>query len=164
MSARGLALITWGMAVALAALVAALVVLVRSGPPVDDELTAAQREVAAAARMEALAFLTVDHRNMDPLINAVLAGATGDFRKQYADQRSRLVRQAERTDAVSTGEIVALGVGDLDEDSATVLVAANSDVSNTMTGDQPQTRYYRLRLDLVREGDRWLTRNMQFVR
>ena len=164
MSARGLGVLTWGLGVLLVALVAAIVVVLRSGPAVDEELTADQREVAAAARTEALAFLTVDHRNMDPLIDAVLAGATGDFKEQYADQRARLVREAKRTDAISTGEIVALGVGDLDADSATVLVAANSDVSNNRTGEEAQTRYFRLRLDLVREGDRWLTSNVQFVR
>lgn len=164
MSARGLGFLTWGLGVLLVALVAAILVLVRSAPAVDEELTADQREVAAAARTEALAFLTVDHRNMDPLVDAVLAGATGDFKEQYADQRARLVKEAKRTEAMSTGEIVALGVGDMDADSATVLVAANSDVSNNRTGDEPQTRYYRLRLDLVREGDRWLTSNVQFVR
>ena len=164
MSARGLGFLTWGLGVLLVALVAAIVVLVRSAPAVDEELTADQREVAAAARTEALAFLTVDHRNMDPLVDAVLAGATGEFKEQYADQRARLVREAKRTAAISTGEVVALGVGDMDADSATVLVAANSDVSNRRTGDEPQTRYYRLRLDLVRVGDRWLTSNVQFVR
>lgn len=164
MSARGPGILTWGLGVLLAALLAAIVVVVGSAPAVDEDLTADQREVAAAARTEALAFLTVDHRDMDPLIDAVLAGATGDFKEQYAAQRARLVRQAKRTDAVSTGEIVALGVGDLDEDSATVLVAANSDVSNTRTGAEAQTRYFRLRLDLVREGDRWLTSNVEFVR
>ena len=164
MSARGLGFLTWGLGVLLVALVAAIVVLVRSAPAVDEELTADQREVAAAARTEALAFLTVDHRDIDPLVDAVLAGATGEFKEQYADQRARLVREAKRTGAISTGEIVALGVGDMDADSATVLVAANSDVSNRRTGDEPQTRYYRLRLDLVRVGDRWLTSNVQFVR
>lgn len=164
MSARGLGFVTWGLGVLLVTLLAAIVVVVRSAPAVDEELTEDQREVAAAARTEALAFLTVDHRDMDPLIDAVLAGATGDFKEQYAAQRARLVRQAKRTEAVSTGEIVALGVGDFDADSATVLVAANSDVSNTGTGVEAQTRYFRLRLDLVREGDRWLTSNVQFVR
>lgn len=164
MSARGLGFLTWGLGVLLVALVAAIVVLVRSAPAVDEEFTADQREVAAAARTEALAFLTVDHRNMDPLVDAVLDGATGEFEEQYADQRARLVKEAKRTGAISTGEIVALGVGDMDADSATVLVAANSDVSNRRTGDEPQTRYYRLRLDLVRMGDRWLTSNVQFVR
>ena len=95
MSARGLGVLTWGLGVLLVALVAAIVVVLRSGPAVDEELTADQREVAAAARTEALAFLTVDHRNMDPLVDAVLAGATGDFKEQYADQRARLRQGGE---------------------------------------------------------------------
>lgn len=164
MSARGLRLLTWGLAVVLVALLGVAVVLVRSAVDADERLTEAHREVAAAARTEALAFLTVDHRDMDPLLDAVLAGATGDFREQYAAQRERLVKEAIRTEAVSTGEIVALGVGDLDADSATVLIAANSDVTNAGMRTGPQTRYYRLRLDLVREDDRWLTSDLQFVR
>jgi Mce-associated membrane protein len=131
---------------------------------VDEALTARQREVAAAARAEALAFLTVDHQDMDPLIDAVLAGATGDFKEQYESQRDTLTREAVRTRATSTAEVVALGVGDQDEDSATVLVAANSTVTNTSTGSEGQVRYYRLRLGLVREDDRWLTSSVQFVR
>lgn len=164
MSARGLRNLSLGLAVLLVGLGAAIVVLMRSAAVVDDDLTQSQRDVAAAARTEALAFLTVDHRDMDPLIDAVLAGATGDFKEQYAAQRDRLVKEATRAEAISTGAIVALGVGELDDDSATVLVAANSTVSNTNIGPDAQTRYYRLKLDLVREGDRWLTSNVQFVR
>jgi Mce-associated membrane protein len=153
-----------GLSLALVALLVAIGVVATSRDAVDDELTAAQREVAAAARAEALAFLTVDHTDMDPLIDAVLAGATGDFAEQYASQRDTLTSEAIRTRATSTGEVVALGVGDLDDDSATVLVAANSTVTNKSTGAEGQVRYYRLRLDLVREGGRWLTSNVQFVR
>ena len=153
-----------GLAVALVALLVAIGLVVTSQDAVDDDLTTAQREVAEAARVEALAFLTVDHTDMDPLIDAVLAGATGDFAEQYESQRDTLTSEAIRTEATSTGEVVALGVGDLDDDSATVLVAANSTVTNTSTGSEGQVRYYRLRLDLVREGERWLTSNVQFVR
>ena len=153
-----------GLAVALVALLVAIGLVVTSRDAVDDDLTSAQREVAEAARVEALAFLTVDHTDMDPLIDAVLAGATGDFAEQYESQRDTLTSEAIRTEATSTGEVVALGVGDLDDDSATVLVAANSTVTNTSTGSKGQVHYYRLRLDLVREGERWLTSNVQFVR
>lgn len=153
-----------GLAVALVALLVAIGLVVTSQDAVDDDLTSAQREVAEAARVEALAFLTVDHTDMDPLIDAVLAGATGDFAEQYESQRDKLTSEAIRTEATSTGEVVALGVGDLDDDSATVLIAANSTVTNTSTGSSGQVRYYRLRLDLVREGERWLTSNVQFVR
>jgi Mce-associated membrane protein len=153
-----------GLSVALVALLVIVGVLVSSREPVDDDLTAAQQEVAAAASAEALAFLAVDHEDMEPLIDAVLAGATGDFEEQYASQREMLTSEAIRTEATSTGEVVALGVGDLDDDSADVVVAANSTVTNTSTGSEGQVRYYRLRLELVREGDRWLTSNLEFVR
>jgi Mce-associated membrane protein len=65
---------------------------------------------------------------------------------------------------VLAGLLVAIGVGDQDEDSATVLVAANSTVTNSDTGGEGQVRYYRLRMRLVREGDRWLTSDVEFVR
>lgn len=149
---------------ALVALLVAIAVVVISRDSTDDDLGAAQREVAFAARAEALAFLTVDHEDMEPLIDAVLAGATGDFAEQYAAQRDKLTSEAIRTKATSTGEVVALGVGSLDDDSATVLVAANSTVTNTGTGGDGQVRYYRLRLDLVRTGERWLTTDVEFVR
>ena len=153
-----------GLAVVLVALLVAIGLVVTRQDDGDAGLTAAQQDVAGAARREALAFLTVDHRDMDPLIDAVLDGATGGFAKQYASQRETLTSEAVRTEATSTPEVVALGVGDQDEESATVLVAANSTVTNTGTGADGQVRYYRLRLRLVREDDRWLTSDLQFVR
>jgi Mce-associated membrane protein len=153
-----------GLAVVLVGLLVAIGLVVTRQDDVDAGLTAAQQDVAGAARREALAFLTVDHRDMDPLIDAVLDGATGGFAKQYASQRETLTSEAVRTEATSTPEVVALGVGDQDEESATVLVAANSTVTNAGTGAEGQVRYYRLRLRLVREDDRWLTSDLQFVR
>lgn len=153
-----------GLVVVLVALVVATALVLAGRDEVDEELTASQRDVAGAARAQAVAFLTVDHRDMDPLIDAVLEGATGDFAEQYASQRETLTREAVRTEATSTPEVVSLGVGDQDDDTATVLVAANSTVTNTGTGDEGQVRYYRLRLELVRVDGRWLTDDLRFVR
>ena len=164
MDERGGRWVIVGLSIALVALLAGIGLVATSRDSVDVDLTGAQRDVARAARAEAVAFLTVDHTDMEPLIDAVLAGATGDFAKQYDSQRQTLIREAVRTEATSSGEVVALGVGDLDEDSATVLVAANSTVTNASTGSEGQVRYYRLRLRLVRKGERWLTSNVQFVR
>ncbi|MGF9761927.1 hypothetical protein AAII07_42775 [Microvirga sp. 0TCS3.31] len=164
MGERAVRWVAGGLAVVLVALLVAIGLVVSQRGEVDAGLTAAQQDVAGAARREALAFLTVDHRDMDPLIDAVLDGATGGFAQQYAAQRETLTTEAVRTEAISTPEVVALGVGDQDEESATVLVAANSTVTNTGTDADGQVRYYRLRLRLVREDDRWLTSDLQFVR
>ena len=164
MGERAVRWVAGGLAVVLVALLLTIGLVGSQQGEVDAGLTAAQQDVAGAARREALAFLTVDHRDMDPLIDAVLDGATGGFAQQYASQRETLTTEAVRTEATSTPEVVALGVGDQDEESATVLVAANSTVTNTGTDADGQVRYYRLRLRLVREDDRWLTSDLQFVR
>ncbi len=164
MDGRGGRWVIGALAVVLVALLVAAGMLATSRGSVDEDLTTAQHDVAEAARIEALAFLTVDHADMAPLIDAVLAGATGDFKEQYGSQRAMLTSAARRTEATSTGEVVSLGVGHVDDSSADVLVAANSTVRNTSTGGEPQVRYYRLRLVLVREGDRWLTSTLEFVR
>jgi Mce-associated membrane protein len=151
------------LAVVLVALVVGCVRVLATTDGDDEALTDAQHEVAAAARTEALAFLRVDHRDMEPLVDAVLAGATGDFAEQYAAQRDRLVSEAERTRATSTGEVVSLGVSELGDDTATVVVAANGTVTNS-GAERPQRRFYRLRMELVREDGRWLTSDVEFVR
>jgi Mce-associated membrane protein len=152
------------LVVVLVGLLVTIGLVVTSRGAADERLTAAQQDVGAAARAEAVAFLTVDHTDMEPLIDAVLAGATGDFATQYAAQRDKLTREAVRNESVSKAEVVSLGVGDLDDDAATVLVAANTSVTNKNTEGEAQTRYYRLRLDLVREDGRWLTQRLEFVR
>lgn len=164
MGVRGGRWVVGGLTVVLVALLVAIGVLVASRESVDADLTARQQEVAEAARAEAVAFLTVDHADMEPLIEAVLAGATGEFEEQYDSQRDKLTSEAIRTEATSTGEVVALGVGRVDDESAEVVVAANSTVTSTSTGAEGQVRYYRLRLALVRDGDRWLTSRLEFVR
>lgn len=129
----------------------------------SDDLTGDHREVAEAAEKEALAFLKVDYTDMDTVMDRVLAGATGDFKKQYAEKRDLLKEEAIKNESKSNGSVVALGIGELDEDSALVFVAADTTVSNKFTEGTEQPRYYRLQLDLVREGGKWLTSNVQFV-
>ncbi len=163
MGGRGTIWLIGVLSVVLAGLLGGVAWLVGTAESVDEERTATQQEVATAARAEALAFLTVDHRTMDVVVERVLDGATGEFREQYASQSRRLTREATRTRATSAGEVVSLGVADLGEDAATVLVAANSTVTNTST-DEPEVKYYRLELGLVREDGRWLTSTLRFVR
>ncbi len=137
-----------------------------SATPGDSraEMLAAEYDtVTEAARKEAQAFLTVDYQDMDPLIAEVLAGSTGEFKKQYDTGKVDLKASAQDSRAVSTGKVVSVGVGDIDDDRAVVLVAADSQVRNKSTQDKAQPRYHRLRLTMVRKGDTWLTSDLQFV-
>jgi Mce-associated membrane protein len=93
----------------------------------------------------------------------VLAGATGGFAKQYAAGRRDLIASTEQSLSRSRGKVLRVGVTDLAADRATVLVAADAQVSNRATRGATQPRLYRLRLTLDRVDGRWLTSDLQFV-
>ncbi len=119
--------------------------------------------VTSSATKETLAFLTVDYKDMDSRIAQVLAGSTGTFKSQYAAAKSQLKSSAVQSKAVSSGKVLHVGVGDLTSKSATVFVAADSQVTNLSTKGKAQPRYYRLELKLVRSGSHWLTSDLEFV-
>jgi Mce-associated membrane protein len=151
------------------ALVATSVVLLGKGAsasPGEGRAQSLSRQYAAvsrAARAETLAFLDVDYRHMDPLVTKVLAGATGSFKAQYQKSTATLKASAERSRAVSTGRVAQVGISEIGDRRAVVLVAADAQVTNRTTKGSPQPRYYRLRLTLERHGGTWLTSDLRFV-
>lgn len=119
-------------------------------------------DVVRAATLETIAFTTLDHRDLDPAVERVLEGATGDFEKQFEASRDQLEALSRQNKSVSEGRVLEAGVVSMDEDSARVIVVADSTVTN-VNAPNPQPRHYRLQLDLVLEGGRWLTSDLQFV-
>ena len=127
------------------------------------EAQAPYGDVLAAARAEAEAFVNIRYDDAQASIDAVAAGATGDFKKQYAESTDGVIQVLQESQSVMDGEVVWAGVVDLDQDSATVLVATSGTVANKQTDNQPVARHFRLRLDLVLEDGTWLTNDLQFV-
>jgi Mce-associated membrane protein len=119
--------------------------------------------VLTAARTEAEAFINIRYDDAEASIDEVVAGATGDFRDQYAKSTDSVVQVLKESESVMEGEVVWAGVVDVDKDSATVLAATSGTVANKQTGGKPVARHFRLRLDLVREDGEWLTDDLQFV-
>jgi len=93
----------------------------------------------------------------------VADGATGDFRAHYVRSARDLAATMQRQRSTLTGHVVSSGVVDVVPDRATVIVATSGTVANRRTGGQEVPRHYRLRLTLLREGDRWLTSDIAFV-
>ena len=154
------------LALVLAATATLLFTRGAAAAPGDSEAETLSRhyaEVRKAASNETLAFLTVDHTNMDPLIAKVISGATGTFKEQYEGAKVQLKSSAEQAKAVSTGKVRSVGIADIDDRNAVAFVAADSQVTNASTKGRPQPRYYRLKLTMVRKGDAWLASNLQFV-
>ncbi|MFC6043868.1 hypothetical protein ACFP8W_00920 [Nocardioides hankookensis] len=133
----------------------------------DRQRAAAEQErygdVLAAARKETEAFVNIDYQDAQASIDAVAAGATGDFAKQYDTSTKDVVKILTQAKSVMEGKVLWAGVVDTDKDSATVIVATTGTVANTSTGNKPVARQFRIKLDLVREDDAWKTSNVEFV-
>ncbi|MET9801119.1 hypothetical protein [Streptomyces sp. NPDC006368] len=121
-----------------------------------------RQDILAAARQSALNFTSLDYRHYERDSANVLKGATGDFKEQFAAQTAQLTKLVAANKSVSEGQVLEAGITRADERGARVLVVADSKVTNTAS-PQGQARTYRLQLDLVREGERWLTSNVEFV-
>nr|WP_243638925.1 hypothetical protein [Streptacidiphilus pinicola] len=121
-----------------------------------------EQDILGAARQEALNFTSVDYRDFDRDSNNVLSGATGDFKTQFAAQAKQLSSLVTANQSVSQGQVLDAGIVRADGDFARVLVVADSKVTNT-AAPAGQVRNYRLQLDLVLTGDRWLTSDVSFV-
>jgi Mce-associated membrane protein len=137
-----------------------------SATPGDSRAEALSREyedVTAAARKETLAFLTVDYKNMDPLIAKVLAGATGTFKSQYDGAKANLKSTAQQGQSVATGDVKEIGIGDIDSDTAVVFVAADGSVTNKSTKRKARPRSYRFKLTMVHKDGKWLTNNLEIL-
>ena len=150
-------------------LVATSVLLFKEGAsatPGDSKAETLSRqydEVTEAARAQTLAFLTVDYKDMDPLIDKVLAGATGTFKEQYQRAAPTLKATAQQGQSVATGKVREVGIGDIDGDAAVVFVAADGSVTNKDTKGKAQPRSYQFKLTMAREGDKWLTSDLKIL-
>ncbi|TPQ19542.1 hypothetical protein FGD71_025620 [Streptomyces sporangiiformans] len=121
-----------------------------------------RQDILAAARQSALNFTSLDYRHYDRDSGNVLKGATGDFKKQFAAQTEELTKLVAQNKSVSEGQVLEAGIARSDERSARVLVVADSKVTNTAV-PAGEARTYRLQLDLVLKGGRWLTSDVEFV-
>jgi Mce-associated membrane protein len=119
--------------------------------------------VLAAANAEVTAFVNMRYDRAARSVDAVASGATGDFRDHYVRSAPHVIRVLERNRSTMTGKVVWSAVGDIAPTRATVIAATTGFVSNRRTKGTKEPRQFRFRVTLVRQGDRWLTADIQFV-
>lgn len=142
--------------------------LSHDGEALPVETEAEQRsqqyvDVSRAATAQVQAFLGIDHENLDAQAQAVLDGATGDFKQQYAAELDSLKQSARDQQSTAVATVLEVGISDIDATTARVLVAANTEVTSTSTDGKARTVPWRIRLDMVQQGGRWLTSGLRFV-
>jgi Mce-associated membrane protein len=166
MSLRRFNLLLLFLALALGATLALL--LTRGSEALPGETEAEKRgqlyvDVSRAATAEVQAFLGIDHELVDEQAQAVLDGATGAFKEQYAAELDSLKQSAEDQRSTAVATVLEVGISDIDSTTAKVFVAANTEVTSRSTDGEARTVPWRIQLDMVKEDGRWLTSGLQFV-
>ena len=160
-SRRGPLILAWALSV--------LLVLALAGATLSvvalrkQQATDAQRDGALkAARQLALDFTTYDYKTWDADAKRVLDDSTGQFKQEFQAGTDSVKTEVVANKATSKGDVKEAGVVSNDKDSAQVVVIVNALVTNTAS-TQGVERRYRIKLDMVRDSDRWLTADLQTV-
>ncbi|WP_328990873.1 hypothetical protein OG394_31880 [Kribbella sp. NBC_01245] len=158
---RRLPVLAWALSVllvvALAGLVVAVVALRQQDTRNDRRLTVMQ-----SARQITHDFTTYKYDTWDADAQRVIDGSTGQFKQEFSNAAGSLKTTVVSGKVTSTGEVLEAAVQSVDTDSAQILVVADAVVNNAGQ-DGAKRRHYRIKLEMVREGDRWLVADLQAV-
>ena len=119
-------------------------------------------EFVAAARRGVQALLSIDYSDARADVERVISSTTGAFRDDFADNADDFVNSAEEAEAVSQGMIQAAALEKRSGDTATVVVAAVSQVSN-VAGAQQDPRAWRMSVTVSRDGETLKVSDVEFV-
>jgi len=160
-SKRGPLILAWALSVLLViALAGATIAVIGLRKQSADE---SEREGAMkAGRQLALDFTSYDYTTWDADSKRVVDDSTGQFKTEFQAGIDAVKADVVTNKATSKGDVKEAAVVSNDKDSAQVLVIVNAVVTNTASADGVERRY-RIKLDMVREKDRWLTADLQVV-
>lgn len=115
-----------------------------------------------AARTAVIALLSIDHAQARADVQRVLDVTAGAFRDDFARTADDFVSTAQRYQTVTKGEVKAAALETATADSAVVLVAAVSQVTNA-SGAREDPRPFRMSVTVTRDGDRFKMSGLEFV-
>ncbi|WP_315770658.1 hypothetical protein [Rhodococcoides kroppenstedtii] len=146
------------MAVALSATVTVAVL----GQHPDSPAPSPHEDYLQAARQVVLDLTTVSAATVDEDVERISSAATGSFAAEFGSRVEDFAAVVREAAVDATGSVTEAGVETANDDTATVLVAATSTVTNA-SGAVAEPRTWRMRLGLVREDDRIAVASVVFV-
>lgn len=147
-----------GALVLLTALAGFLLYKVRSAQ-LDDQ---ARQQALTAARQSALNISSIGTNDFAAGVARVLDGATGQFRQDFSARTGQLEQLLKDNSVSAQGRVLEAGLVRSDRSSATALVAVDSTVKNKQV-PAGRVNNYRMKLELQKVGNRWLTSSLEFV-
>ncbi|MDJ0441100.1 hypothetical protein QNA26_29605 [Rhodococcus qingshengii] len=130
----------------------------------DAEAAKAQRlAYVQAARQGVVNILSVNFNTADSDVQRILDGATGAWRDEFSPQAAPFIDVVKQAQVVTTADITEAGLERIgDDDTAQVLIAATSKVTNA-AGANEDPRSFRVRVSLSRDSGQLKVSKMEYV-
>ncbi|MGH3643843.1 MAG: hypothetical protein ACRDUX_33030 [Mycobacterium sp.] len=119
-------------------------------------------EFAAAARQGVVTLMSLNFNNAEADVKRIIDNTTGDFKKDFQGQSDEFAKVAQASKVITEATVNATAVQSMSKDTATVLVAVTTQVSNAASKEQ-QPRSWRLRVDMARDGGQLKLAKVEFV-
>lgn len=125
-----------------------------------SDVLAAYDEVRQAACRYAPVLANYDAKNLDPYFAEVLAGATGDWRKEFETTTTELREALVAGQVVSTAGDIECAVKTADTTSAEVVVVIGQTIASLGTQGQPAPGQLSMVMRMEKTDGRWLVNQM----
>lgn len=119
-------------------------------------------EFAAAARQGVVTLMSLNFSTAKDDVQRIIDNAAGQFKEDFEASAQDFTTVAERSKVITEANVNATAVQSMTDDSAVVLVAATSRITNE-TGAKQDPRTWRLIVDVVRDGDRIKMSKVEFA-
>ena len=119
-------------------------------------------EFSAAARQGVINLMSLDFNNGDADIKRLIDSTTGQFREDFEHSKNDFLTVMKDSKVVTKADVKATAVQTFTDDSAVVLVAASSEVSNSAANKQTP-RGWRLSVTVQEENGQPKMSKVEFV-
>ncbi|ORW05461.1 hypothetical protein [Mycobacterium kyorinense] len=119
-------------------------------------------EFAAAARDGVTKLMSIDAHHAKEDIQRIIDASTGELKSQLEATSRVTIKQAEDAKVVSKGTAEAVAVESVNDNSAIVLVAAKTDVTDPDNTKRPPA-LWRLSVNIERDGNQLKMSKVEFL-
>jgi Mce-associated membrane protein len=136
-----------------------LMVLQHRGQVAEQQMSA---EYAAAGRQSVVTLMSLDHNRAQEDVQRIIDNSVGQFKDDFQNQAEDFVKVAQESKVSTEVTVNATAVESMNPDSAVVLVAASSKVTNS-AGAKQEPRTWRLSVTLQRDAGQIKMSKVEFV-
>ena len=116
----------------------------------------------AGARQGVVNMMSLDFNRAKEDVQRVIDSSTGQFRDDFQQRAKDFTTVVEQSKVVTQGTVNAAAVQSIDGNSALVLVAASSRITNA-AGAKDEPRNWRLKVTVTDDGGQYKMSNVEFI-